>query len=211
MPAALPLTILTTAQQDLVAANLLLVPWAIRKYAPHVRFGEQHHDLLTTDCMIALCRAAATFKPERGTFATHATWQLRSAISHYWTYLRGGKRRGRCILLPTVHDKGDTVPTLNPTDRREIRPERQAEARELLARCRRLLTAREWHILTMLYMWGWNLQAVAQRLDPPVTREAVRQIEAIAIQKLRRRFPEAVALFGGAPVPLRQKRKKVLA
>lgn len=93
-------------------------------------------------------------------------------------------------------EEASTLGELQPTD--EPSPEEQVEKKiigeKLDDSLRIILNEKELKVIMQRY--GFNgrcktLQQIAETFDPPVTRERVRQIEAHAIRKLRKKLKES--------------------
>ena len=69
---------LTDEQRQLVEDNVKLVPWTINRFGLHRASGNAQDTYC--DGYEGLCRAAARYNPERGTFSTYATTSIRKWI-----------------------------------------------------------------------------------------------------------------------------------
>ena len=99
---------------------------------------------------------------------------------------------------PVVIDGEEATPfgDLQPSD--EPSPEELAiksmTGEKLVASMKTLLSEKEIKVISQRYGFGGrckSLQEVADTFNPPLTRERIRQIEANAIKKLKRKLKES--------------------
>lgn len=179
---------LTEEQRALAAANVRLVSYAINRFA-RVQVGSTHHAALRSELKLSLCRSALTYDPAVGRFSTYAMWLMRRTIRRYLAAANTHKRRAEWEEVSwsaLVTPDGKALP--DPEDTRELESCRGVEIRDLLDHCRRLVTPREWEVLVRRLQYDEGLHEIADVLG--ISRERVRQIEAAAMVKIRKRYPQ---------------------
>lgn len=185
------------ARQDLITGNLALaVRWG--KLSAE-RSGREVPDAIG-DAMVGLVKAGQKYDPDRyGTvFSTYATWHMRGALSHgdrkdcptrpfedgrciFWGYglAGGGEGRGR----PTEREGP------GPDPERDLeRDEHREQIAKTLADLMRHLDSREAEVIARRFGLGERQAETLTQVGRyfGVTKERIRQIEAVAMEKLRR-------------------------
>lgn len=184
-------TPLTETQQSLVESNTALVGWAVKRLTPAGwHRGILDNDDLASAGMLGLIRAAQTHDPAKGAFTTHASYHIRCQI------LTEMKNRQDHIRIPLSVDPAErsrlaealmTVPISGDTQ--IAAPEwgeshRMDDTRDEVERILARLPRRQADILRER-MAGKTLSEIGKALG--VTRERVRQIEAMAYEYVRRK------------------------
>lgn len=84
---------LTDQQHQMVTDNMSLVNWYMNK-VPKILY-KRDPDAFKQELYIGLIEAVATYDKEKGTFANHAVWRLRAAVS---LWMRSWKRHSKTVL-----------------------------------------------------------------------------------------------------------------
>lgn len=176
--------ILTSEQKSLVEGNVGVVDRVIRLA---IQPNEYVCDLSRVDLYqegcLALCWAAATFRPERCQFATYAFPVIRNHLYDYCRVIQSGRRH-----IPTVSRECLAATSPVETDWEEKAERRLTEAAllELLPRFKRKycgtarlgIEALEWKVR------GYTAEEIAQRFR--VNPNYIRACISRSLQKLRR-------------------------
>jgi RNA polymerase sigma factor (sigma-70 family) len=200
-PEAAPPARTVEDRNRLVTDNLALVGWAIKKWFRQASavYGVPEEDL-AQEGYIGLLRAAELWDPARGTFATCAAQWIRQRVGRYLlgadfvrvpVHVTGAERRElRARLAPrgwpvlpsgdeaTLPDPGSPDPAAEAAERERLELGRHV-AEDLL----RQLHPRPRFVVEQR-LAGRKLQDIADELQ--LSRERVRQIQLIAIRRLRR-------------------------
>lgn len=170
---------LTPDQQELVANNVALVPWAAKKYFPLL--SPQESEEAQGHAFIGLCIAAGKFRPERGKFGTYAVWWVRQGFQRWWEHDR--RRADREALRidwewldDENRDRGDFLAD-------DADPWHDWECRDFLDGVLRFLPARDRDILRMRHLDGMTLDETGRKLG--VCKERIRQLEKLALARAR--------------------------
>jgi RNA polymerase sigma factor (sigma-70 family) len=153
---------------------------------------------------LAITEAIQFFDPDKGQLTTFAYWRARAVCSRYLSFTRTvrvpasaseteatagyAKKARHCLALDAPMRGLDKDQTMG-----ECLPDKPFSSAELLDEQLERLQLR-WALARMQPNWqrvlagrffdGDTLEDVAKTLDPPVTRERVRQIERLALKKL---------------------------
>lgn len=105
---------LTAEQQQLVEDNLLLSRFVIKTYFHQGRGLSIEYEDLEQIGYVALCHAALTFDPERGTtFSTYACLTIRSHILHQLRSITAVKRQSNLLTVSLQQEyanaKGNSI------------------------------------------------------------------------------------------------------
>lgn len=188
-----------------VTEHLALVRWVIRRRGFARRaFGALEVDDLMQEGALGLLRAARTFDPTKGAWATYASHWLRQSMGRSLQNMgstvrapvhlqerrvKAGERPRpvmRRLDLPISHDTPTTYGDLLADDTPSPEDcaaecERAAELSALMRRAK--LTERERRVLRLRSL-DVSLEDIGTELS--LTRERVRQIEQTALERLRR-------------------------
>jgi RNA polymerase sigma-32 factor len=175
----------------------LVRKWAVKYAARHpIEDSEQY-----ADGLVGLLRAAELFDPSYGCkFSTYASYHIRQAITKRYDYER--KRAERTGIKPAsvsqisqIGDEDDTdieftgkENTFDTVCERDL----DAHRKRLVARLLKFVSPQEANIVRQIVMRERTLCDVGAEIG--VTKERVRQIVKIAMEKLSRRAIRAVRL-----------------
>ena len=178
------------AKQKLIEGNLCL---AVTIAARYVSSGMSFADLIQ-DANEGLIRAVSRYDVRRGYhFSTYAAWWITCRIKRALELnVYRNRRLNPTSLNELVNEDGDTelgeflIDDASCDDNNYILTALPDDIRKLFADCK--LTEKETAVLTLIYGLGGNdpmtLEAIGHKLGG-VTRERVRQIEALALKKIR--------------------------
>lgn len=157
---------MSEGQQALVTSNIGLVYYVARRYRYRAEaLGIEFDDLVATG-VLALCKAARVYVPERGKFSTLAVLHIKNEMLHL---LQKARRRPRTvpIVVPWEHDESDDGHNESVWLRCEVDLS-DVEWRDFVRR----LTEREQTLLA-LALAGYTQEEIARRLgisQPHVSR-----------------------------------------
>lgn len=178
--------------EQLVNDNMALARFFVK------RWPRMPEDEALSAAMHGLLYAAQHYDEARGIpFGTWASYQIRHRISGHWHKMRALKRGGGCIIFSTDAEYDgemessflDSYASNDPLPDREIQIE---EAKRIVKKLLPQLTPQERLIITHRFGIGTTkktLGATAIRAGCN-NRERTRQIQEIALRKLRHLHPE---------------------
>jgi RNA polymerase sigma factor (sigma-70 family) len=181
-----------SSKEELVMSHLRLAPYCVRRFLGRYRvppaLGLEMDDLVS-ESLVALCRAAEKWEPERGTFATYA-----GAAIHNWLLKVCRLNRGSLVdrvefvsLYTPVGESGDdslgdVLPDSGPLlDDQVCQSELRASLREAIAE----LPDRDRGIIQDL-LGGSTVAGIARSYG--CSRQRIDQIQSRAVRRLRCRL-----------------------
>jgi RNA polymerase sigma factor (sigma-70 family) len=172
--------VLTAADRSaLITDNVRLVPWAVSRFYPALRGHDRIEAVAAGN--LGLVIAAQRFDPDRGaSFATHATWFIRSAITQA---RRKDRRRGFRHVDPDLMHLISFAAMESPEDiiaaREGPDPDAAAEVEDLIA----LASPREREYLVAHFWRDESLEAIAER--DGISRTRAGQVIARGLKRIR--------------------------
>ena len=166
---------LTDEQRGQVVKHLNLIAGFQRRHWRSIRdmgFSDRKFRELAE---FALCRAVRSHDPKRGRLSAYAYEAFWSALRNEYGRLRTKTRSGDVLSKAIRLSKSGGVDT-GPTSLSLV------EARDLVRFLMRRLTPREHRIVHRRFWLGMTLEECGR--DLRLTRERVRQIEAVALHRL---------------------------
>lgn len=176
-----------------IQENMGWIIMQARKY--HAWYGADLDDLIQ-QARIAVARASRTYRPGKGAnFLTWASLQIRAELQRWCKYRHAlihtpDSERGRAahVNVISIHaplDEDRELEEVLLPQAETVTTEADAgDRRDLIRRALRRLTARERQILNWRFAEELTLEAIAEKLG--LSRERIRQIEFMALRKLRR-------------------------
>lgn len=161
----------------------LKIPAALaRKYG---RADDLLIDDLESAGTVALVEGLRSYDPARGaSLDTHlyncVKWACQKRLTELRAVMRGGRETVLSLDAAPPSGEGSLAEAVGAEDD----PSRWLESEELAEEVRRRCRPREWAVLLLRHKEGLTLEAIGERLG--VVREAVRQVEAKCLERLRR-------------------------
>jgi RNA polymerase sigma factor (sigma-70 family) len=188
---------LTLTQRALVADNLKVARWAVRRYYPTLRSGGPDFDDAVAVASLGLVEAARRYDPGRSSFMTYALYWCRDGLRRWWAarHRRGLRSAGRAARVVSLDREvgGRSIsaslraPCVSLTDRHDA---------EVVFRALADLPARQRAAVDLTLLQGLTLIQAGRRLG--VSGERVRQVREKAVSVLRARCGATSGHPGGA-------------
>ena len=104
--------IMNDDQRRLVEKSLQLVRWTVKRYISSNESvtGLGFDDLYQEGC-VALCRAAASYQPEKGEFSTFAVTVIRNHLTEYCGKITANARNLPVVSLEALTENGREIET----------------------------------------------------------------------------------------------------
>lgn len=166
---------LTPEQQKLVADNLRLVTWYLKRFAPKL-YGERRESAADA-LVLGLCRAAQEYDPSRASFTTFATWKMFGALRDDMRKALRIRQAPSTVPLSCVGAQTLAVPPVPPD-----------ESVELYRYCEAVCGTRNWTIFRLRRLEGLDAHEVKARFG--CSQSYVNQICQRVQTLLARHFKE---------------------